>query len=109
MNYGDMLEQVQVCQRMQRADWQARDQYVFSIPGELLAPVVQGHIHDESPVVTSLWIKTSKGQIGPYTANNCDQMAEDWQYYTPPLPRVPNPSKGNQEDAKVVKVEEKKH
>ena len=38
MNYGDMLEQVRVCQRMQRADW---------------------------------------------------------QYYTPPLPRAPNHSKGN--------------
>ena len=52
MNYGDMLEQVRVCQRMQHADW---------------------------------------------------------QYYTPTLPLASNPSKGNQEDAKVVKLEEKKH
>ena len=84
MNFADMLDSTENFQKMMRAGWNGKDQYVFRLPGAVLRGAVNDYLHIEAPVVDQLWIKTTSGSLGPYVASNCDLLADDWQGYVPP-------------------------
>lgn len=85
MDFSEMLEELARFQKMKRVGWNGKDQYVFMLPGGVLQQAVNGYLHTENEVVDQIWIKTSSGKFGPYTASNCDMLASDWEPYTSPL------------------------
>lgn len=83
MDYSDMLETLKMFQKMQRAGWNGKNQFIFLIPGSALKAAANHYLQENMPVADSIWIKTSSGTLGPYTPSNCDMMAKDWQHYVP--------------------------
>lgn len=91
MDYSEMLETLKMFQKMQRAGWNGKDQFIFLMPGDALKATVNHYLQENMSVTDSIWIKTASGTLGPYTPSNCDMMAEDWRYY------IPNPALNDQE------------
>lgn len=81
MDYGDMLDQIQRGRKFKRSGWDGRDQYIFIMPAHALQQAVSEHMQSADEVVDQIWIKTSGGKLGPYTASTCDTLANDWGFF----------------------------
>lgn len=88
MNYSRALITLKEGKIVQRQHWVEKNQFVFILPGDELQTLLRqkgrtfsNRLHNcgEYWAVDSLFIKTGSGDVGPYTASNCDQLAEDWQ------------------------------
>jgi len=84
MDFSEMLEELARFQKMKRANWNGKDQYIFLLPGSAIAEALIAYTGEERITVDSIFIKTTSGSFGPYTPSNCDILARDWEVYLPP-------------------------
>lgn len=81
--YSMALEHLMTGNRVARLEWVDRNQYLFLMKSEMFDTIAMPHgIGDNGETITDqIWIKTSKGTVGPYGGCNCDTVAEDWVIY----------------------------
>lgn len=79
-NYPEALTNVFAGNRVARKEWVERDQWLFLVKAEEFDKLTfNPHVNvSEVSNVDQIWIKTSKGTMGPYGGCNCDTTAEDW-------------------------------
>lgn len=86
MTFGDALVLLKEGKRVARAAWVAKGQWLrlikadsYGVSGGYMYPT--GSYEESQDVVSRapwIGIRTAKSQFGPYTANHCDMLAEDW-------------------------------
>jgi hypothetical protein len=83
LSFGLALEVVKKGGRVAREGWNGKNQFIFLVPGSKFVvnrPPLLG-IYPEGTTISygsHVDIKTTQGEVRPWTASQSDQLADDW-------------------------------
>jgi hypothetical protein len=82
MNFGEALEQLKQNQKVSRAGWNGKNQFVYYVPEahyKAQTDVARKTFGEEVPYRAYLALKTEQNDIAMWTPSVSDVLAEDWQ------------------------------